>query len=324
MLPGPRIRIFEELVQNTTFWFPEEGSLLNAQQVLFPCHWALSKKPKPTHYNACELLGSSYLVLSSPFECDSIDTHDVSPHSSEICNSSFHNSTSRSIRSQSFSSDGSFFSLPAAHLLESHQLEIYHTINMSNSTSTSGDNDLYPYDPSKIGTLIAAGLFGITAFAHMFIMFSKRTWFYTAMVTGAFSSSPLLSQLNISLITQVMPCGYAARYLSAKKPDNLPLYVAQTLLILLPPSLYAATIYMIYGRIVLLVNAPDASVIGPGKVTKIFVTGDVISFLIQAAGGAMIAQAGHQDLGKKVVLTGLFCQLLFFGFFLIIAVIFDR
>ena len=72
------------------------------------------------------------------------------------------------------------------------------------------------------------------------------------------------------------------------------------------------------------VNAPAASIIGPGKVTKIFVTGDVISFLIQAAGGAMIAQAGHQELGKKVVLTGLFCQLLFFGFFLIIAIIFDR
>jgi hypothetical protein len=167
-----------------------------------------------------------------------------------------------------------------------------------------------------------------------------------------------------------MTCGYATRYLSAKKPDSLPLYVTQTLLILLPPSLYAATIYMIYGRIVLLVNAPEASVIGPGKVTKIFVTGesqifrvlflfgigsrmvamsnsswnvllpkmlernilisdslptgDVISFLIQAAGGAMIAQAGHQDLGKKVVLTGLFCQILFFGFFLIIAIIFDR
>jgi len=38
----------------------------------------------------------------------------------------------------------------------------------------------------------------------------------------------------------------------------------------------------------------------------------------------MLAQAGHEDLGKKVVLTGLFCQLLFFGFFLIIAIIFDR
>jgi hypothetical protein len=121
-----------------------------------------------------------------------------------------------------------------------------------------------------------------------------------------------------------MTCGYAARYLSAKKPDSLPLYVAQVLLILLPPSLYAATIYMIYGRIVIFVNAPAASVISPRIVTKLFVTGDVISFLIQAAGGAMTAQADHQELGKKVVLTGLFCQLLFFGFFLIIAIIFDQ
>ncbi|KAN0106627.1 RTA1 like protein [Hyaloscypha variabilis] len=135
---------------------------------------------------------------------------------------------------------------------------------------------------------------------------------------------PPLLLTNPTHNNPVMTCGYAARYLSAKKPDSLPLYVAQTLLILLPPSLYAATIYMIYGRIVIFVNAPDASVIGPGKVTKIFVTGDVISFLIQAAGGAMLAQAGHEDLGKKVVLTGLFCQLLFFGFFLIIAIIFDR
>lgn len=60
---------------------------------------------------------------------------------------------------------------------------------MSNSTSTSDSNDLYPYDPSKIGTLIAAGVFGLTAFVHLIMMFGKRTWFYTAMVTGAFSPS---------------------------------------------------------------------------------------------------------------------------------------
>jgi hypothetical protein len=70
-------------------------------------------------------------------------------------------------------------------------------------------------------------------------------------------------------------------------------------------------IYMIYERIAIFVSSPDASVIGPGRATKIFVTGDVISFLIQAAGGAIIAQAGHQDLGQKVVPTSLFCHLLF-------------
>jgi hypothetical protein len=63
---------------------------------------------------------------------------------------------------------------------------------MSNLTSTSDSSDLYPYDPSKIGTLIAAGLFGLTAFVHLIMMFSKRTWCYAAMVTGAFSSSLFL------------------------------------------------------------------------------------------------------------------------------------
>jgi hypothetical protein len=58
---------------------------------------------------------------------------------------------------------------------------------MSNSTSTSSAKDLYPYDPSKIGTLATAGLFGITAFIHLVMMFRKRTWFYAAMVVGAFS-----------------------------------------------------------------------------------------------------------------------------------------
>lgn len=62
---------------------------------------------------------------------------------------------------------------------------------MTNSTSTSDTRDLYPYDPSKIGTLVAAGLFGITAFIHLFMMIRKKTWFYTAMVVGAFSSSHL-------------------------------------------------------------------------------------------------------------------------------------
>jgi hypothetical protein len=121
-----------------------------------------------------------------------------------------------------------------------------------------------------------------------------------------------------------MTGGYAARYLSAKSPDKLMLYVAQSLLILLPPSLYAATIYMIYGRIVLFVNAPDASIIRPTRVTKIFVIGDVLSFFIQAGGGGMMAQGKSAALGQKVILAGLFAQLIFFGFFLIIAIVFER
>jgi hypothetical protein len=99
-------------------------------------------------------------------------------------------------------------------------------------------------------------------------------------------------------------------------------YIGQSLFIILPPSLYAATIYMIYGRLVLFVNAPEASVIKPTRVTKIFVCGDVLAFLLQAGGGGMMAQAGMAKTGQTIMLLGLFIQLLFFGFFLIISLLF--
>lgn len=121
-----------------------------------------------------------------------------------------------------------------------------------------------------------------------------------------------------------MTGGYISRFLSAKNPEQIGLYIVQSILILLPPSLYAATVYMIYGRIVHFVNAPEASVIRPTRVTKIFVVGDVFAFQVQGAGGGLMGKAENADLGKKILLVGLFAQLFFFGFFLVIAIIFDR
>jgi hypothetical protein len=120
----------------------------------------------------------------------------------------------------------------------------------------------------------------------------------------------------------VMTLGYVLRYFSAKTPSSLMLYIGQSLLIILPPSLYAATIYMIYGRIAVFVNAPDASIIRPTRVTKIFVIGDAISFWLQAGGGGMMAQESMANMGKYIMLGGLFAQLMFFGFFLIVSLIF--
>lgn len=119
-----------------------------------------------------------------------------------------------------------------------------------------------------------------------------------------------------------MTAGYAFRFVSAGDPAKLMPYILQSLLIILPPSLYAATIYMIYGRLVLFVNAAEASVIRPNWVTKIFVCGDVVAFFMQAGGGGMMAQADMADMGQKIMLFGLFVQLLFLGFFLCIALIF--
>lgn len=50
------------------------------------------------------------------------------------------------------------------------------------------------------------------------------------------------------------------------------------------PALFSASIYMIQRRIVLLTGGERLSLIRVGWLTKIFVVGDVFSFLLQCAG----------------------------------------
>jgi undecaprenyl pyrophosphate phosphatase UppP len=58
----------------------------------------------------------------------------------------------------------------------------------------------------------------------------------------------------------------------------------QTTFILIAPPLYAASVYMILGRTVTYLHAENLSMVSVRWMTKFFVTGDVISFLMQCAG----------------------------------------
>lgn len=101
-------------------------------------------------------------------------------------------------------------------------------------------------------------------------------------------------------------------------------YIMQSLLLLVAPALFAASIYIILGRIILLVDGEKYSLIRQRWLTKAFVTGDLISFLVQIGGGGIQA-AGTLELlhtGEKIIIVGLFLQLAFFGFFIIVASLF--
>lgn len=60
----------------------------------------------------------------------------------------------------------------------------------------------------------------------------------------------------------------------------------------------------------------------PKYITKVCVVGDIISLLLQAAGGGIMANTkkniNNFALGENVILGGLAVQILFFGFFVII------
>lgn len=87
-----------------------------------------------------------------------------------------------------------------------------------------------------------------------------------------------------SLNFPVECAGYIARIFSHFDTTALGPYIVQTMLILVAPPLFAASIYMTLGRIVVKLGAEDKSIIPVRLLTKIFVVGDVVSFLLQCGG----------------------------------------
>lgn len=99
----------------------------------------------------------------------------------------------------------------------------------------------------------------------------------------------------------------------------------QAILILVAPALYAASIYMILGRLIRSLGAENHSLIPVKWLTKDFVTGDVISFTLQAGGGGIQA-AGTLELyniGEKIIIAGLCGQIIVFGFFVVVSALFN-
>ncbi|KAH6670137.1 putative RTA1 domain protein [Halenospora varia] len=181
------------------------------------------------------------------------------------------------------------------------------------SSNDNGDSNafvLYRYEPSLIAAIVFTALFAITTFLHVFQMCKKKTWYFIPLIVGGCFEW----------------IGYIGRIISHSSPTALGPYIMQTLLLLIAPALFAATIYMILGRIILLLGGSSRSPIRKSVLTKLFVCGDVLSFLAQAAGGGMMAQKTESSVknGQRLILIGLVLQLIFFGLFILVSITFHR
>ncbi|KAI3392272.1 hypothetical protein diail_5936, partial [Diaporthe ilicicola] len=169
----------------------------------------------------------------------------------------------------------------------------------------------YRYDPSMAAAVVFIAGFGISALLHLVTLVQKRTWYFIPFIIGCIFEA----------------IGYVGRAMSSAEAPNFTKnpYIIQSLLLLLGPTLLAASIYMILGRLVVLLEADSYSVIRPKWLTKVFVLGDVLSFFAQGGGGGMLTQAKSTDdvkLGENIIVGGLFIQIIFFGFFMIVASVF--
>ncbi|RMZ70815.1 RTA1 like [Pyrenophora seminiperda CCB06] len=148
---------------------------------------------------------------------------------------------------------------------------------------------LWPYTPTVAAGAIAAIVMFILFFAHVFLLVKHRTWFCIPFVVGALVWHP-----SYIIYTR----------------KNVILTVSST------------SIYMILGRLMRRTKSTGYSLVRATWVTKIFVGGDVLCFMIQGGGAGILVSANDDagfTRGENIILGGLVLQILIFGFFIVVA-----
>ncbi|KAF3932339.1 hypothetical protein ABW19_dt0210449 [Dactylella cylindrospora] len=175
----------------------------------------------------------------------------------------------------------------------------------------------YHYDPSEVLAIVALCLYALTTSAHIFQCFRYRAWYIIVLlIAGAMQSF-----------------GYLARILSARDVRNRGLYIAQFSLVVLAPVFTAAGDYIILGKLLehVLPGGRHAKTLKiPARwITLIFVSSDILSFLLQGAGAGIISantdgrNPAAQERGTNIMLGGLLVQIAFFSFFTSAVIRFD-
>ncbi|SCN76394.1 related to RTM1 protein [Fusarium fujikuroi] len=161
---------------------------------------------------------------------------------------------------------------------------------------------LYHYDPSFIAAIIFLALSSALTLCHLFQLIRYITFYLVPFLIGWI----------------FVAIGYAGRAISAKQTPDWAImpYVLQSLLLLLSPTMLAASIYMSLGRLIKSLEADSYSLVLIEFLTK--------TFVIE---GSMLAKAkfkGDQKMGQNIIIVGLAVQIYFFAFFITILHIFHR
>ncbi|KAJ0423196.1 RTA1-domain-containing protein [Aspergillus carlsbadensis] len=165
---------------------------------------------------------------------------------------------------------------------------------------------VWKYVPSIVAAVIFLILFSNVTVYHFWKMWRSRIRFTLPFAIGG--------------IFEII--GYGARIGSHNDTGKLMPYCIQAVFILLGPALFAASVYMILGRIIRSVRGENHSPLRIPWLTKTFVLCDILTFIIQAGGSGMMVNSDLTNTGEAIVIAGLAIQVVSFCLFLVTAIIF--
>ncbi|KAL6884867.1 hypothetical protein HDV57DRAFT_526573 [Trichoderma longibrachiatum] len=165
-------------------------------------------------------------------------------------------------------------------------------------------NSLYNAIPEFIPAVVVSALFGLLTLTHIIEAFVfKKGYAWVLIMAAAWET--------IAFIFHV---------LGAHDQQNVAYIIVWQVLFLLAPLWVNAFVYMTFARMVHF-YVPDRKVafVRASHVSKLFVWADIVSFLVQAAGGLMVtpsASAATQRLGMHIYEGGIGLQEVFILCFL--------
>lgn len=195
---------------------------------------------------------------------------------------------------------------------------------------TKGGLYLWRYVPN-----VGAAVLFLILFMGSFLYISWKIWrtralFCLVFAVGCFSQfifgSCKLAAFFCLTLHAVEMVGYGVRAGAHNNTGKLMSFVVQNFFLLVAPVLFAASIYMILGRIITSVRGDKYSAVKPSKITLTFVGGDVLSFLVQGGGAGLsvVQKPGLAQWAERIVVIGLLIQIIMFALFCLLAVVFHR
>ena len=161
--------------------------------------------------------------------------------------------------------------------------------------------------PNLGGTIFYIVLFSAILVVQLGLVVKYRTWYFgTSMACG--------------LILEVL--GYVGRLMMRNNPFNFNAFLLNLIPLTIGPAFICAGIYICLGRIVVLYG-DSLSRVRPSTYTFIFVSSDILSLVLQAAGGAISSiapdnNASMKQAGINIMLAGLASQVASLAVFLVL------
>ncbi|KAI6780658.1 DUF300 domain protein [Emericellopsis cladophorae] len=173
-----------------------------------------------------------------------------------------------------------------------------------------GDYYLWKYLPNLPVCIVFGVLFILITTAHIWRMVKARLWFCSPFIFGGI----------------VMVLGFLMRGIAYYNTSSLVLFILQSTFLVLPPAFFAASMYMVYTRIVRALGREDCSIIPSRWSTRLFLAADILCINIQGNGAGLTANQtpAVATAGRWVLISGLILHVVVFTGFIYICASFHR